>query len=142
MLGLDHRLAPTAGGIGQPDALASNRSFPCLELGTPGQAWQEDRRLGFVWPALSCCLCWRLQCSQTIEPIIGHLKADHSMDRCHLKGSEGGGLHAVMCAAGYNIRWLLRMIAKKGLGLLLSLLQASGLTQLLAQFTEIIGLNQ
>jgi IS5 family transposase len=28
----------------------------------------------------------------------------------------------VLCAAGYNIRWLLRMIAKKGLRALLALL--------------------
>ena len=34
------------------------------------------------------------------------------MDRCHLKGEQGDRLHAVLCAAGYNIRWLLRMIAK------------------------------
>ena len=52
---------------------------------------------------------------QADEPIIGHLKADHRMDRCHLKGSLGDSLHAVLCAAGYNIRWLLRMIVKKGL---------------------------
>lgn len=51
---------------------------------------------------------------QAIEPIIGHLKADHRMDRCHLKSETGDRLHAVLCAAGYNIRWLLRMIAKKG----------------------------
>lgn len=51
---------------------------------------------------------------QAIEPIIGHLKADHRMDRCHLKGEQGDRLHAVLCAAGYNIRWLLRMIARKG----------------------------
>jgi len=51
---------------------------------------------------------------QAIEPIIGHLKSDHRMDRCHLKGEQGDRLHAVLCAAGYNIRWLLRMIAKKG----------------------------
>lgn len=51
---------------------------------------------------------------QAIEPIIGHLKADHRMDRCHLKGESGDRLHAVLCAAGYNVRWLLRMIAKKG----------------------------
>jgi len=50
---------------------------------------------------------------QAIEPIIGHLKADHRMDRCHLKGATGDRLHAVLCAAGYNIKWLLRMIAKK-----------------------------
>ena len=51
---------------------------------------------------------------QAIEPIIGHLKQDHRMDRCHLKGEMGDRLHAVLCAAGYNIKWLLRMIAKKG----------------------------
>ena len=55
---------------------------------------------------------------QAIEPIIGHLKADHRMDRCHLKGEQGDRLHAVLCAAGYNIRWLLRMIAKKGVAFL------------------------
>jgi transposase, IS5 family len=50
---------------------------------------------------------------QAIEPIIGHLKSDHRMDRCHLKAQEGDRLHVVLCAAGYNIKWLLRMIAKK-----------------------------
>lgn len=55
---------------------------------------------------------------QAIEPIIGHLKSDHRMDRCHLKGEQGDRLHAVLCAAGYNIRWLLRMIAKKGIAFL------------------------
>lgn len=67
---------------------------------------------------------------QAIEPIIGHLKADHRMDRCHLKGETGDRLHAVLCAAGYNIRWLLRMIARKGITFLrsvfLCLQQASG----------------
>ena len=69
---------------------------------------------------------------QAIEPIIGHLKADHRMNRCHLKGADGDSLHAVLCAAGYNIRWLLRMIVKKGLSLFLRLLQAAGL----ADFTD------
>ena len=51
---------------------------------------------------------------QAIEPIIGHLKADHRMDRCYLLGEQGDRLNAVLCAAGYNIKWLMRMIAKKG----------------------------
>ena len=55
---------------------------------------------------------------QAIEPIIGHLKSDHRMERCHLLGAQGDSLHAVLCAAGYNIRWLMRMIAKKGLAFL------------------------
>ncbi len=52
------------------------------------------------------------------------------MNRCHLKGADGDSLHAVLCAAGYNIRWLLRMIVKKGLSLFLRLLQAAGWTDL------------
>ena len=59
---------------------------------------------------------------QAIEPIIGHLKSDNRMDRCHLKGETGDRLHAVLCAAGYHIRWLLRMIAKKGVPFLRVLL--------------------
>jgi hypothetical protein len=35
------------------------------------------------------------------------------MNRCHLKGAEGDAIHAALCAAGFNIRWLLRMIRKK-----------------------------
>jgi IS5 family transposase len=37
---------------------------------------------------------------QAIEPIIGLLKTDQRMSRCHLKGAMGDRLHAVLCAAG------------------------------------------
>jgi IS5 family transposase len=63
---------------------------------------------------------------QAIEPAIGHTKSDHRMDRCWLQGSIGDALHAVLCAAGYNIRWLLRAIARSGLGVLtFGILQAA-----------------
>jgi transposase, IS5 family len=52
---------------------------------------------------------------QAIEPLIGHTKSDHRMDRCWLQGVLGDALHALSCAAGYNIRWLLRAIARLGL---------------------------
>lgn len=52
---------------------------------------------------------------QAVEPAIGHLKADHRMMRCWLKGAIGDALHAVLCAAGYNIRWLLRAIVRLGI---------------------------
>jgi transposase, IS5 family len=61
---------------------------------------------------------------QAIEPAIGHTKLDHRMDRCWLAGATGDALHAVLCAAGYNIRWLLRAIARKGLKGLFALLRA------------------
>ena len=50
---------------------------------------------------------------QAIEPLIGHTKADHRMDRCWLQGAVGDALHALSCAAGYNIRWLMRAILKQ-----------------------------
>jgi IS5 family transposase len=48
---------------------------------------------------------------QAIEPVIGHLKADHRMNRCWLKGAMGDAINAVLSAAGYNLRWLLRAVA-------------------------------
>ena len=74
------------------------------------------------WRRLSRSDRRRLKRRQAIEPIIGHLKADCRMDRCHLEGERGDRLHAVLCAAGYNIRWLLRMIAKRGIGPLVAVL--------------------
>jgi IS5 family transposase len=71
---------------------------------------------------------------QAIEPLIGHTKADHRMQRCWLKGAIGDALHALSCAAGYNIRWLLRAIVRLGhraaflRPLLAALMAALGLT--------------
>jgi transposase, IS5 family len=52
---------------------------------------------------------------QAVEPAIGHTKHDNGMIHCYLKGSVGDSLNAISCAAGYNIRWLLRAIMRLGL---------------------------
>jgi IS5 family transposase len=52
---------------------------------------------------------------QAVEPAIGHLKSDHRMDRCWLQGQLGDAMHAVLCATGYNLRWLLRAMVRLGL---------------------------
>ncbi len=52
---------------------------------------------------------------QAVEPAIGHLKSDHRMDRCWLQGQLGDAMHAVLCATGYNLRWLLRATVRLGL---------------------------
>lgn len=56
---------------------------------------------------------------QAVEPAIGHLKSDNRMDRCWLQGQLGDALHTVLCAAGYNLRWLLRATVRLGLKALL-----------------------
>jgi IS5 family transposase len=44
------------------------------------------------------------------------------MRRCWLKGQTGDALHAVLCAAGYNLRWLLRAIVRLGMRLVFFIL--------------------
>jgi IS5 family transposase len=63
---------------------------------------------------------------QAIEPAIGHTKADHRMDRCWLQGPTGDALHALSCALGYNIRWLMRALQAKARKALLCLLRMAG----------------
>jgi transposase, IS5 family len=45
-----------------------------------------------------------------IEPTIGHLKSDNRLNRNYLTGREGDKINAVLSAAGYNLRKLLRWI--------------------------------
>jgi IS5 family transposase len=46
-----------------------------------------------------------------VEPVIGHLKADHRMERNYLAHKAGDAANAVLAAAGYNFRLLLRWLA-------------------------------
>jgi len=45
-----------------------------------------------------------------IEPIIGHLKSDHSLSRNYLKGILGDKINAILAGVGYNFRLLLRWL--------------------------------
>jgi transposase, IS5 family len=47
-----------------------------------------------------------------VEPVIGHLKAEHRMDRNHLKGRKGDRANAILAAAGYNFSLLIRWLAE------------------------------
>ena len=46
-----------------------------------------------------------------IEPVIGHLKQDHRMERNFLKGIYGDFVNCVLAAAGFNLKKMLRKIA-------------------------------
>ena len=52
-----------------------------------------------------------------VEPVIGHLKNEHRMDRNYLHCRDGDANNAILAAVGYNfslllrwLRFLLRMI--------------------------------
>jgi IS5 family transposase len=57
-----------------------------------------------------------------IEPIIGHLKAEHRMDRNYLKGQAGDKTNALLAAVGFNFHLLLRWFRALLRALLLVLL--------------------
>jgi IS5 family transposase len=45
-----------------------------------------------------------------VEPVIGHIKAEHRMARNYLKGLDGDRINVVLSAAGNNFSLLLRWL--------------------------------
>ncbi|MDD1422442.1 transposase, partial [Dolichospermum sp. ST_sed1] len=44
-----------------------------------------------------------------IEPVIGHLKSDHRLDRNFLKGDTGDSINLILASAAFNFKRLLRV---------------------------------
>lgn len=70
--------------------------------------WPAHRRPG---AALAAHRADILETTGGAVPVIDHLKAEHRIDRNHLKGREGDRVNAVLAAAGYNFGLLLRWLA-------------------------------
>ena len=45
----------------------------------------------------------------SIEPVIGHLKSDHRLNRNYLKGFVGDQINVLMAAAAFNFRKWMRL---------------------------------
>ena len=45
-----------------------------------------------------------------VEPVIGHLKAEHHMGRNHLAHCAGDAVNAALATVGYNFRLLLNWL--------------------------------
>lgn len=66
----------------------------------PREPFDKDYRN----PAVDCRAARR---RSAIEPVIGHIKAEHRMDRNYIAGEQGDAVNAVLAAAGYNFSQLL-----------------------------------
>ena len=80
----------------------SQAAWPGAEVVIPGQrsrdqAHRQQRRK-------------QLRRRSVIEALIGHMKNDGLLDRNWLKGKAGDAMHVVLCAAGQNLRLILRAI--------------------------------
>ena len=65
-----------------------------------------------------------------VEPVIGHIKAGHRMDRNYLKGRDGDRINAVLAAAGDNFGLLRRWLAELLRAFTAALCGATGIAQI------------
>lgn len=99
----------------QVDRIAQCPEHAFVDMGYRGHNYEGDcevhvdkRRRGRTAKSL-----WRwMKRRAAIEPGIGHLKREHRMDRCRLKGIEGDQLNAVLSATGMNFRKLLKATSR------------------------------
>lgn len=52
----------------------------------------------------------KLKRRSAIEPTIGHMKTDGKLSSCTLKGQLGDAMFALLCAAGHNLRLILKFL--------------------------------
>ncbi len=65
-----------------------------------------------------------------VEPVIGHVKAEHRMERNYLKGRDGDRANAILAAAGYNFSLLVRWFEALLRALITKLLRNAIATQI------------
>ena len=100
--------------LSQIERIARPPEHVFVDMGYRGHGYTGDitvhldkRRRGRTAKSL-----WRwMKRRAAVEPAIGHLKQEHRMDRCRLKGTVGDCLNAIFSAAGMNFRKLLRLAA-------------------------------
>ena len=98
----------------QVERIARSPEHVFVDMGYRGHGYSgkvnvhvDKRRRGRTAKSL-----WRwMKRRAAVEPGIGHLKQEHRMDRCRLKGTLGDCLNAIFSAAGMNFRKLLRWAA-------------------------------
>ncbi len=107
-----HTLGPVIGGL---EALTGveTRRIP-VDKGYRGHSHQHKFR---VWISgqvrrVTAAIRREMRRRAAVEPVIGHVKAEHRMNRNHLKGRDGDRINAVLAAAGYNFSLLLRWLAE------------------------------
>jgi IS5 family transposase len=74
------------------------RDIPETEVHISGKKKKSMKASLWKWYARRCA----------IEPIFGHLKSDHRLERNHLQGKDGDRMNAILSGCGFNLRKLLR----------------------------------
>ena len=106
-----HTLGPVVTELEQVTGVETRRIH--VDKGYRGHNHQEKFRVWITGQARRVTAPIRREMKRraAVEPVIGHLKAEHRMGRNYLKGRNGDRINAVLAAAGYNFSLLLRWLA-------------------------------
>jgi transposase, IS5 family len=68
-----------------------------------------------VWIAgarrgVTAAIARKIKRRNAVEPVIGHMKSDGRLARNFLKGCEGDAMNVLLCAAGHNLRKILKKL--------------------------------
>ena len=107
-----HTLGPVVAELEALTGVETRRIH--VDKGYRGHNHQEKFR---VWISgqvrrVSASIRREMRRRAAVEPVIGHIKAEHRMGRNYLKGRDGDRANAVLAAAGYNFSLLLRWLAQ------------------------------
>lgn len=83
----------------RPERIYVDKGYRGHKLKAPLSVFQSGQKRG-VTPQIKR----ELRRRAAVEPIIGHVKAEHRMDRNYLKGREGDRTNAILAAAGFNFK--------------------------------------
>lgn len=106
-----HTLATTLATVTRTTGLDVQSAF--VDKGYRGHGYTGTAAIhiaGSSSRGLTRTLQRRRKRRSAIEPKIGHLKSDHRLGLCFLRGLPGDAINAVLAAAGSNLRKLLRRL--------------------------------
>ena len=80
-----------------------------VDMGYKGHNQESDKT---VWLSrqkrgVTMAIKKKIKRRQAIEPHFGHMKSEGKLDKCRLWGIVGDETHAILVAAGYNLRLIL-----------------------------------
>lgn len=113
-----------------------------VDKGYRGHGYSGEAKIhisGMGKKRLSWSLKKRKKRRSAIEPKIGHLKSDHRMGRCFLKGLLGDEINAILAGAGSNIRKILNFLRETSLFLRILLDHATWQLLLTFQTNRLAG---
>lgn len=83
------------------------------DLGYKGHGCNSDQLTVWLSGAkrgVTAAIKRKIKRRSAIEPVIGHMKSDGRLSRNFLKGAQGDANNALLCAAGHNLRKILKKL--------------------------------